>query len=336
MNVPVPWIDAASLRRLVPPTVAVDALERALREGLDPAAGPARSVVDVAAGQLLLMPAQAPAPADRPLGSGNGEVGVKVATVAPGNPARGLPRIQGLYLLLDGDTLAPRALVDAVELTVLRTAAVSALAARHLAVPDARRLVVLGTGPQARGHVQSLAAVRPIAEVTVVGRDAARRERLAAWCRGSGLRTSALAATEPAAVEEQLAAADVVVAATTARDPLFDGTLVRDTACVIAVGSHEPDARELDATLLRRSTVVVEDTGTALREAGDVVLAIGEGALRPADLVDLRALVLGHRPEPGRPRVFKSVGMAWQDLVVASAAAAATAEATGRQAGEQA
>jgi ornithine cyclodeaminase len=336
---PPPWIDAATLRRLVPPAVAVDALGRALLDGLDPAAGPPRAVVDVDAGQLLLMPAQAASPMDGPAGSRNGAMGVKVATVAPGNPARGLPRIQGLYLLLDGDTLAPRALVDAVELTVLRTAAVSALAARHLAVPDARRLVVFGTGPQARGHVRALAAVRPLTEVTVVGRDAGRRERFAAWCRESNLQALALAAAEPAVVGEHLAAADVVVAATTAREPLFDGALVRDTACVIAVGSHEPDARELDATLLRRSTVVVEDAGTALREAGDVVLAVGDGALRPEELLDLRTLVHGARPAPGRPRVFKSVGMAWQDLVVAtvaSAAAAAAVEATGRRAGEPA
>lgn len=324
---PPPYLDAATLRRLVPPVAAVDALERFLREGADPAAGPPRSVVDVAAGQLLLMPAEGPAGGTAPA-----TVGVKVATVAPGNPAQGLPRIQGLYLLLDGATLAPRALVDAVELTVLRTAAVSALAARHLAVPDARRLVVLGTGPQARGHVRALAAVRPVTDVTVVGRDPARRERFAAWCGELGLGARAVAATEPAAVAEQVAAADLVVAATTARDPLFDGTLVRDTACVIAVGSHEPDARELDAALLGRSTVVVEDVGTALREAGDVVLAVAEGALRAENLLDLRSLLHGRRPEPDRPRVFKSVGMAWQDLAVATLATQVVAAAPGGRA----
>lgn len=326
MTSPLPWIDAAALRRLVPPAAAVQALERALREGYDPAAGPPRSVVDVAAGQLLLMPAELAVPAAGATAPPT-SVGVKVATVAPGNPARGLPRIQGLYLLLDGPTLAPQALVDAVELTVLRTAALSALAARHLAVPDARRLVVFGTGPQAWGHVEALCAVRPVAEVAVVGRDEGRRREFLRRCRERGLAARATGGEDLAA---DLAGADLVVTATTSRVPLFDGALVRDTACVIAVGSHEPDARELAPGLLARSTVVVEDAATALREAGDVVLAVAGGALDASALLDLRSLVAEHPrpqhlPRPVGPRVFKSVGMAWQDLAVAAAAAEAYA-----------
>jgi ornithine cyclodeaminase len=116
-----------------------------------------------------------------------------------------------------------------------------------------------------------------------------------------------------------VADADLVVCATTARTPLFDGSLVRDTACVVAVGSHEPDARELDAGLLGRGTVVVEDRATALREAGDVVLAIAEGRLDDGALVGLAEVVAGAEgpSSAARPRIFKSVGMSWQDLVVA-------------------
>jgi ornithine cyclodeaminase len=129
----------------------------------------------------------------------------------------------------------------------------------------------------------------------------------------------ALALGSPEA-DAELAAADVITCATSARAPLFDGGLVRDGAVVIAVGSHEPDARELDAALLARSTVVVEDVATALREAGDVVLAIADGALRADDLFALREVVTGaSRPRPDRPLVFKSVGMGWEDLVVAQA-----------------
>jgi ornithine cyclodeaminase len=92
---------------------------------------------------------------------------------------------------------------------------------------------------------------------------------------------------------------------------------------VIAVGSHEPDARELDAPLLARATVVVEDIATALREAGDVVLAIAEGTLTPHDLVPMRHVLTGAITLPAdRPLVFKSVGMSWQDLAVAAAVAA--------------
>ncbi|HEX8204980.1 MAG TPA: hypothetical protein VF587_02855 [Solirubrobacteraceae bacterium] len=117
-----------------------------------------------------------------------------------------------------------------------------------------------------------------------------------------------------------VAAADVVCCCTTAREPLFDGALVADHATVVAIGAHEPDAREIDETLARRATVVVETEATALREAGDVVLA----GLAAADLLPLAALVRGERvPEAGAPRLFKSTGMAWEDAVVVSALLAA-------------
>jgi ornithine cyclodeaminase/alanine dehydrogenase-like protein (mu-crystallin family) len=119
---------------------------------------------------------------------------------------------------------------------------------------------------------------------------------------------------------EVLRAADVVVCATSAATPVFDSALLRDDVVVVAVGSHTPDARELDAALLGRATVVVEDVDTALREAGDVVLAIGEGTLTAADLVPMRDVLTGAFVVPAdRPLVFKSVGMSWQDLVVATA-----------------
>jgi ornithine cyclodeaminase len=122
------------------------------------------------------------------------------------------------------------------------------------------------------------------------------------------------------ASDDALRTADVVVCATSAREPLFDAGLIADAAVVIAVGSHEPDARELPAALCARATVVVEDPDAALREAGDVVLAITDGALRADDLVPMRDVVTAAvRPDPARPLVFKSTGMSWEDLVVAEA-----------------
>src|SRR5680860_328925 len=112
----------------------------------------------------------------------------------------------------------------------------------------------------------------------------------------------------------------MVVCATTAREPLFDGSWLRPDACVVAVGSHEPDARELDSTTLGgASRVVVEHRAVALREAGDVVMAIAVGALEASGLIDL-ADAVRLQPEAGRS-VFKSVGMGWQDLVIAEVAA---------------
>ncbi|MBN6055471.1 ornithine cyclodeaminase family protein [Nonomuraea sp. RK-328] len=310
-----PYLDAATLRRLVPMGRAVRVLEDALRAGLDPEDTPLRTAADLPGGQLLLMPAAA-----------GRYAGVKAVTVAPGNPALGLPRIQGTYLLFDGGTLTPLAALDGVALTSLRTPAVSALAVRHLAQPDARELLVFGTGPQAYGHAEALAAVRPVESVTVAGRDPARAEALAAHCRTAlGLRARALpvagGAPEPSTLGEAVSRADLIACCTTARLPLFPGALPRDGATVVAVGSHEPDARELDDDLVARSTVVVEARSSALVEAGDVIAPIRHGTITTGHLAgNLAELIAGRlTPGPG-PRVFKSTGMAWEDLVVAAAA----------------
>ncbi|MEV4218217.1 ornithine cyclodeaminase family protein [Nonomuraea sp. NPDC049725] len=316
-----PHLDADTVRRLVPVAGAVRLLEEALLGGLDPEATPQRPVVDLPAGQLLLMPAAA-----------GRYAGVKAATVAPGNAALGLPRIQGTYLLFDGRTLAPLATMDGIALTSLRTPAVSALAVRHLAEPDAGDLLVFGTGPQAWGHVEALAEVRPVRRVTVVGRDPGRAGAFAARCRELGLEAEALTGRGDQTGEKAgdqagervgaaVARADLVVCCTTARQPLFDGALVRDRATVVAIGSHEQDARELDGELIARSCVVVEARSAALAEAGDVVIPIRHGTITTHHLAGNLAELVAGRVVPGDgPRVFKGTGMAWQDLVVAAAA----------------
>jgi ornithine cyclodeaminase/alanine dehydrogenase-like protein (mu-crystallin family) len=286
---------------------AVDSLEQALLEGLDPEDDPARSSFAADAGEILLMAS-----------AWAGAAGVKLATVAPANPERGLPRIQGVYVLFDAATLAPAALVDGIALTSLRTAAVSALAVRRLARADARRLTVFGSGPQAWSHVQALREVRPIERVTVLARDRERLSAFVARCRDAGV--DAHAADGPAA--EHVEAADIVCCCTTARTPLFDGALVAPDATVVAVGSHEPEAREVDEQLAGRASVVVEARSAALREAGDVIQAISAGALDPSALIMLADMVRGSAVIPeGRPRLFKSTGMSWQDVVVATALA---------------
>lgn len=295
------FLDAEAVMGTLSFAEAVDAVERVLLDGLDPAAALDRSVVDVMHGQMLLMPAESATAA-----------GVKLTTVAPANPARGLPRIQALYVLLDRSSLAPQALLDGTALTTLRTPAVSAVAVRHLAHVSAKRLVVFGSGPQAWGHVKALCAVRPLESVVIVGRDRARAEALAAQIDEPGL--TAITGS-PEAVED----ADIVVCATTAAEPVFDSRALNPNACVVAVGSHEPDHRELDAELLRRAAtsgcVVVESAAVALREAGDVVLAVQQGVLDPGRLVQLDRVV--QRDPADAPSVFKSVGMGWEDLIVA-------------------
>jgi ornithine cyclodeaminase/alanine dehydrogenase-like protein (mu-crystallin family) len=259
---------------------AADALERALAAGLDPERDPPRQLLDLERGQLLVMPSAA---AGAPV--------VKLLTLG------GDPRIQGVCVVFDRATLAPRALVDGIALTNLRTSAVSALAVRHVATADARRLLIFGRGPQAHAHEAALRAVRPIDHVDMVGRD-------------------------HAGIDDLVAAADIVCCCTTARAPLFDGALVADHATVVAIGSHEPEVRETDDALAARATIVVESRTSALREAGDVIAAIAAGAASADRLVTLAELVRGDAaPDPGRPRLFKSTGMSWEDAVVASALA---------------
>jgi ornithine cyclodeaminase/alanine dehydrogenase-like protein (mu-crystallin family) len=126
-------------------------------------------------------------------------------------------------------------------------------------------------------------------------------------------------ATDDPRVAEALAGADVVVCATTARTPVFDSTLLPGDVLVAAVGSHEPEAAEVDAALLRSATVVVEDVATALRECGDVVQAVAAGAVDEDDLVPLTRVARGEVPATSGRVLFKGSGMAWQDLVVAEA-----------------
>jgi ornithine cyclodeaminase/alanine dehydrogenase-like protein (mu-crystallin family) len=156
--------------------------------------------------------------------------------------------------------------------------------------------------------VLALRAIAPIEHVAVVGRDRGRAEALAAEV---GAEVAGIHAVE---------GADVICCCTTAREPLFDGDSVAEEAVVVAIGSHEPEAREVDTALAGRATVVVESRTSALREAGDVIQPIAAGALREDDLVPLADLVRGaSAPAAGRPRFFKSTGMAWEDLVLAAA-----------------
>lgn len=298
-------IDAATLAARVGMTDAIRAVDDVLRGGFDPEHDLPRTILDVPHGQLLLMPAAI-----------GGMVGQKLASVAPDNPARGLERIQGVYVLLDGTTLAPLAVLDGTALTSLRTPAVSAATVHRLAGADAGDLVVFGTGPQAVRHVQSLSTVRALRSVRMIGRDQGR----AAVAVAEALTLVPDADVAVGSLAD-LAAADLVVCATTASDPLFPADAVRRDATVVAIGSHEPVKAELPAALLRRGQVVVESRRVAATEAGDVIRAVADDALRPDDLVTMHELFTGAvSPADDRPRIVKTCGMGWQDLAVAACA----------------
>lgn len=295
-------VNAQLLSERVSMSAAIAAVQSTLRDGFDPEHDLARQILDVPNGQLLLMPAAA-----------GGAVGQKFATVAPGNPERGLQRIQGVYILVDGQTLAPTAILDGTALTSLRTPAVSAACADVLAGETAGDLVVIGTGPQSVRHVEAFAAIRPLRSVRIIGRDAGRAasavDASRSYTPDADMRVGTL---------DDIAAADLIVCATTASAPLFPSEAVRDDATIVAIGSHEPDRTELDPALVGRSQVVVESRRVAASEAGDVIVAVEAGMLRLEDVVTMHELFTGATPAAtDRPRIVKTCGMGWQDLAVA-------------------
>jgi ornithine cyclodeaminase/alanine dehydrogenase-like protein (mu-crystallin family) len=294
-------LDAAAVRRTLAPTGLVDALEEAFRRN-DPSGAPLRTVLETDRGRLLLMPAW-----------GTAGVGVKLVTLTPDNPAAGEPFIGALYVLFDPITQQPAAVLDGAELTARRTAAVSALATRHLARPDAHRLVVFGAGVQARAHVEAMRAVRPIDEVVVIARTPAHAEELVRAVDGIEARVGA---------PEDVASADIVCTCTTSPDPVVRGASLSAGVHVNAVGAYTPATRELDTEAVRRARILVETRQAALAEAGDLLIPIEEGAIGPEHVqADLHALLNGAevRVGPEDVTVFVSVGLAFEDLAVAAA-----------------
>lgn len=303
------YLSAQHLRTLVSGAAAVEALEASfLSRPANTIEQVSRVVVEHELGDFLLMPAAGPEGA-----------GAKLVSVVPGNPERGLPLISGLYVLFSQDGLMPELLIDGAGLTQLRTAAVSAMAARHLARPDSRRMVVFGAGPQAEAHIRVMREVLPIEQVTIVGRTPQSRSAgaLAEQLRGEGI----------AAVVgggEAVATADLVCTCTTSLAPVFDSSLLAPGAHVSAIGSYKPEMRELDFALCERALLVVETRDSARKEAGDIIQALEAGALPQEDFgFELLDLLRGEvrRATPEQVSVFKSVGLPSEDLVVARTAA---------------
>jgi ornithine cyclodeaminase/alanine dehydrogenase-like protein (mu-crystallin family) len=296
-------IGAEELRARLPMVAAIDALEDAFRTQ-DPSGGPLRTHVETPAGTLLLMPAV-----------GAAGVGVKLVSITPANPGRDLPFIHASYVLFDAESQAPEGVLDGSALTALRTAAVSGLATRFVSREDARRLVIFGACVQARSHLEAMCAVRPVTDLVVVSRSRGAAESLAQEGHGRGL---TVRVGEPEAVRE----ADLVCTCTTAEEPLFDGAWLPEGVHVNAVGSYRPETRELDTEAVRRARLVVETREVALAEAGELLIPIGEGALGAGHIVaDLAETVRGAnvRRSPDDVTLLKSVGMAFEDLVVARA-----------------
>lgn len=305
---------AAEVAAALPPSALVEALRDAFRSEI---VTPLRHHHTIARGSgeaatLLLMPSWHRT---------GGYIGTKLVSVFPGNGSRGLPAVNGVYVLMDGDTGVPVAVLDGKEITVRRTAAASALAADYLARPDARRLLMIGAGAMAPHLIAAHCAVRPIDTVTIWARDPAKAAALARDLDRATLpRPCAVAvATDlPAA----LADADVASAATLATEALIHGGDLPPGIHVDLVGGFTPAMREADDAAVRRASVFVDTRTGATTEAGDIVQPLQAGVITAADIrADLFDLAAGRhrgRETPAEITLFKSVGTALEDLAAAA------------------
>ena len=301
----------AHVRSLLPLNELVAAMETALaRFSGGDVLQPVRSVLMVGPQQAYfgLMPAYV---ADPP------QLGAKLVTVFGGNAAKGLPSHLATILLLDPDTGSLIAIMDGRYITEARTAAVSAVSARYLAATDASSLAIIGSGVQARSHLEALALVRPLADVRVWSPQARSRERFVSDMQGHA--GGALRAVSTA--EEAVLGAAIVVLVTASPTPAIEDACVAPGAHVISVGACRPDHREMPADLVTRGRLIVDSRAAALVESGDVVQGITEGRFTAAHLAgELGEVVLGRvvgRRSTAEVTIFKSLGMAVEDVAAA-------------------
>ncbi|MEO9339420.1 ornithine cyclodeaminase family protein [Mesorhizobium sp. SB112] len=291
----------------------VETLRNAFRDG---AVQPVRhhhavSRPDGADSTLLLMPAWSDFNTSGT--SADGHIGIKIVTVSPDNNKREKPAVMGVYLLLDGTTGEPCALIDGQRLTQWRTACASALAASYLARENASRLLILGAGALSPFLAKAHSAVRPIKTVRIWNRTPENAEKVAEGLRAEGF--DAEAVTD---LDAELAEADIVSSATISNDPLIKGALLKPGIHVDLVGGFTPDMRETDDEAIRRARVYVDTHAGATKEAGDIVQPLASGALTKETIIaDLHELTRGEKPgrkDAHEITLFKSVGAALEDL----------------------
>ena len=301
--------DARETRECLPWPALIEALRAMFRSGCEM---PLRHHHAVAVpgeptGTLLLMPAW----------QCGEQLGVKIATVMPGNSGRALPTVNSSYLLSDARSGQMLALIDGGELTSRRTAAASALAASYLARSDASHLLLIGTGRLALDMAPAHASVRPIRHVSIWGRRSERAQEVAARVRAAlGVEAEAVSDLE-AAVRQ----AHIVSTLTLATEPLVHGAWLQPGTHVDLVGAFRPDMRESDDGAMLRASVFVDTRAGACKEGGDIVQALASGALTQerirADLFDLARGTHAGRSDDGEITLFKSVGTALEDLAAA-------------------
>ena len=247
-----------------------------------------------------------------------GVFGIKSITIFPTNPSRGAPTILGLVILNETETGRPLAVMDAGYLTGIRTAAASAVATRLLARPDASSLALIGAGVQAATHLWAMCAVRPVKAVAVYDIDAQVAE---SFILAQLQRFPKLAFRQAVSPEDAIRGADLVCTISSSKTPVVDHSWLKPGAHINGVGSHTPDARELDGPTVQAARVAVDSRQAALKEAGDFILPIQEGLFAAEHVSDeIGELLAGLKPgraSADQITLYKSVGIAVQDVAAA-------------------
>lgn len=305
-------LSRSDIKKLITMPEAIDALRRAFAElSRGQAAMPVRSVILIPEhdGWFGVMPAYL---------FGSGALGLKSVTVFKGNPARGMPSTLGLTLLLDPTTGVPLSVMEAGYLTGIRTAAASGVATTLLAKEDARELAILGAGGQGRFHLTAMTTVRPIERVRVFDASRENAERY----RQEMQPTTSATIEVVNSPEEAVRGADVVVTTSTSKTPIVELPWLKPGAHINGVGSHAPGVREIAGEVVAKARVVVDSRDAALQEAGDLMMPIADGLVTAQQLSDeLGEVVEGLKPgrnSPDQITLYKSVGIAIQDMAVAN------------------
>jgi ornithine cyclodeaminase len=301
----------ADVRVLLPMQDLIDAMQTALASySTGQVQQPLRTIMEVGASRafLGLMPAYIP---------GSGALGTKLVTVFGGNAALGLPTHLATIILFDSETGALRAIMDGRYITEARTAAVSAVSVRLLAREQASTLALIGSGVQAHSHLEAISLVRPLKEVRVWSPTPEHRQQFAADARSLTEATVIPVSDARTAVAD----ADLIVLVSSAREPVVQSEWVADGAHICAVGACRPDQREMSTDLVRRGRVFVDSRSGALAEAGDIVIPLKEGAFEAGhiagELGELAAGRIGGRSKSSEVTIFKSLGMAVEDVAAA-------------------
>lgn len=269
-------------------------------------------------GILLEMPAYMLGQQDKQPAS-ESALGTKIVSVFSANSERNLDIVQAVYLLLDGETGAPLALMEGRFLTAIRTAATSALATRLMAAPGTKRLSVFGAGTQAQFHIEAMFEVCDVAEIFIASRTKEKALALAHKIAVErGIPCDVVSHTEAARK------ANLICACSSATSPLFDGKLINEGTHINAVGAFTPSTREIDTLTIQRARVIIDAPSAAGREAGEILIPLSEGAIRDdhikGSLADLVTGKVKGREHTDEITLFKSSGHAIEDLVSAKLA----------------